>query len=711
MLTLSSSNTNIAPAEHTVEPAPPPVVLPADPAQIHRMVMDAFDDGKYDQTVRLLESFKTTYPDRYGMLPYVLLQARAEMLSGDLTSAAAQYKGLLSDSRFARYATLPLARIAAKQDRVSDAIQSYLLYLSHADYPSYPMIALETFRYCVSNHRGDDLMTASAIISRNNPGLRRIATYYSGRAYRIKGDLPRATQVFNGLLRNVKADDAASLALTDLDEIEGAHIPPGELIFRGRLAYTLWNFSLAKKYLQSVAFVDIKNAYYYARALYFLGDVDGAKQTFQKALAMWPKDPWRRFCLEQYANIFLKEGDAKSAETIFAKDKFSDASNFRLIQLLRGESRFADALRLLEPYTRSKKKTDQAKALFLRARIYYQQGSYRESFTDLNTLQQKKSTGIDQHEVQYWKAFILEKLQLPEEANQIYNSLAENPDFFGFLARKKLPGGHNIQALPEGHQCALDISEQDVANRYVAGQDASALLYLHLYDEFGESLSKKAFEQGLIPGDNSRSSRLLEMAHVAGLSKDYVSANFYSELFMKATPGPHLAFSTDTLRILFPWPYRDTIQKFAQEYKVDPLFVLSIMRQESRFKPLARSQVFARGLMQLIPSTAVSVAGKVGLADFDPDQLYIPDVNVNLGTRYIEEMIHQFGNRMEVLAASYNGGETNARLWLSATSSDDPIEFYSNIDFGQTRDYVRQVLVNYDYYRRIYGQQLTASKD
>ena len=74
--------------------------------------------------------------------------------------------------------------------------------------------------------------------------------------------------------------------------------------------------------------------------------------------------------------------------------------------------------------------------------------------------------------------------------------------------------------------------------------------------------------------------------------------------------------------------------------------------------------MFARGLMQLIPPTALSMVSLLGISDFTQDELYHPEVNINLGTKYLQEMVKKFGERPEVIAASYNSGESNVMRWL-----------------------------------------------
>jgi peptidoglycan lytic transglycosylase len=84
-------------------------------------------------------------------------------------------------------------------------------------------------------------------------------------------------------------------------------------------------------------------------------------------------------------------------------------------------------------------------------------------------------------------------------------------------------------------------------------------------------------------------------------------------------------------------------------------------------------------------------------------------MNINLGTRYLQEMVKKFGERPEVIAASYNSGESNVQRWLACTSSNEVMEFFSNIDLAETKDYVAQVTTTYDWYRRIYKNKQISS--
>jgi soluble lytic murein transglycosylase len=166
----------------------------------------------------------------------------------------------------------------------------------------------------------------------------------------------------------------------------------------------------------------------------------------------------------------------------------------------------------------------------------------------------------------------------------------------------------------------------------------------------------------------------------------------------------------DVLQVLFPIPYRREIDAFSKLHGVDPFLVTAIMKQESKFKRLARSRSFARGLMQLIPPTAIRLAAGQGISDFSVEQLYDPEINITLGVRYIREISEEFGKESEMIAAAYNGGEANVRRWLAGSKKGDGLDFFSNIDFAETKNYVALVTFNHEMYKRIYGTAKAPSR-
>lgn len=154
--------------------------------------------------------------------------------------------------------------------------------------------------------------------------------------------------------------------------------------------------------------------------------------------------------------------------------------------------------------------------------------------------------------------------------------------------------------------------------------------------------------------------------------------------------------------LLYPVPFADLLQSVAQSWRVDPLLLAALIRQESAFDREARSPADARGLMQVLPSVGASYAARVGLAEFDPVLLYQPDVNLSFGTEHLAEALERFGTTEQALAA-YNAGGDRVERWLALRGvREDPEVFVERIPFAETRDYVRRVLGNHWMYQALY---------
>jgi soluble lytic murein transglycosylase len=156
-------------------------------------------------------------------------------------------------------------------------------------------------------------------------------------------------------------------------------------------------------------------------------------------------------------------------------------------------------------------------------------------------------------------------------------------------------------------------------------------------------------------------------------------------------------------RLAYPAYYRDLAAQNADEYGLDLLLVLAVIRQESLFESLATSSAAAHGLMQVIPSTGDLIAESLGWpADYETADLYRPYVSLRFGTYYLATQLAQFDGRTEVALAAYNGGPGNAIRWLRE-AGDDPDLFLELITFNETRRYVARIREQLAIYQALYG--------
>lgn len=151
--------------------------------------------------------------------------------------------------------------------------------------------------------------------------------------------------------------------------------------------------------------------------------------------------------------------------------------------------------------------------------------------------------------------------------------------------------------------------------------------------------------------------------------------------------------------------FRELVISLAQEYDFHPLFLFSVMRQESLFEGFVRSSAGARGLMQIIPSTGAEVAARLGWPEgYSDEDLYRPNVNLRLGVEYLDRQMAFLGGDMYAALAAYNGGPGNANTW-KGMAPDDPDLFLEVIRFDETRSYIKRIYEIFSIYEQIYGME------
>ncbi|MFW6358476.1 MAG: transglycosylase SLT domain-containing protein [Chroococcales cyanobacterium] len=154
---------------------------------------------------------------------------------------------------------------------------------------------------------------------------------------------------------------------------------------------------------------------------------------------------------------------------------------------------------------------------------------------------------------------------------------------------------------------------------------------------------------------------------------------------------------------VYPFPYENLIRTYSEENSINPLLVISIMRQESRFEPDIRSSANAVGLMQMIPSSAAWAAESLGIEEYD---LTNPDDSVRLGSWLLKQNHLGYRNDSMLAVASYNAGQGNLAKWIPSEGISDPDQFVENIPFDETRNYVKQVFGNYWNYLQLYTPEV-----
>jgi soluble lytic murein transglycosylase len=155
-------------------------------------------------------------------------------------------------------------------------------------------------------------------------------------------------------------------------------------------------------------------------------------------------------------------------------------------------------------------------------------------------------------------------------------------------------------------------------------------------------------------------------------------------------------------KVIYPYPNQAIIENYATQYGVDPLFVVSVIREESKFLSKSESHKGAKGLMQLMPSTAQSIAESLGDKTYSEEDLLNPEKNIQYGTWYLASLQRVFANNTTLVTAAYNGGRGHVQEWIDNGQIDPNNIRLQDIPFKETRDYVGRVLKSYEKYTKLY---------
>jgi soluble lytic murein transglycosylase len=235
---------------------------------------------------------------------------------------------------------------------------------------------------------------------------------------------------------------------------------------------------------------------------------------------------------------------------------------------------------------------------------------------------------------------------------------------------------------------------------------AAELLFLGLHDEGSVELAT-ADGDGRPFNDGSPDAGFT-LATFYGRGDQANNAVRYAEPLWKALPADYVVALAPRpmIQLLYPVPYTEPLLAHARPRGVDPRLVLSIARQESRYRPDVKSYAAARGLMQFISATADQIAAEIPRPGFKQDDLYNPSIAIQFGSQYMADLFRLFPGQPQAVAASYNGGEDNVARWVARSHSTDPDRYVCEIAVSQSKDYVFKVIANYRVYQTLYDENL-----
>ncbi|MBK6588843.1 MAG: transglycosylase SLT domain-containing protein [Acidobacteria bacterium] len=491
-----------------------------------------------------------------------------------------------------------------------------------------------------------------------------------------------------------------------------------------------------------------------------------ALKWYERVIEQYPQSTAAKDALLQAASAYgrvVRPKEATKRYQLFIDkypdDERLDRAYLNIVDILRDQGEDTDAIRACEKIRDVfKGKPPEAIALFTEARIYFAREEWQnavdtleklKSFNDLGGATVPGGTSVS--EVTFLNGFALEKLNKFPEAIETYLSINDGRgEYYGWRATERLKAmaanetakpffsqaiGRASAALASGDAEAkrknaiailrlsdnADIRERAVSvlrstepplpkgldrtePKAVKGRSlADKFIALGLYDEAVFEIEAAATDRAKLPLEKlladlvafergDRADRVMEFVEPIWRS---VPADFPIELMPRRQ-----------IEMLYPVPFKEELLKFAPERGVDPRLLLAIMRQESRFRPDAKSNAAARGLMQFISTTSNRVAAELNRGNFQQDELYSPPTAILFGSQYLSTLFRTFPGQADAVVASCNGGEDNMTRWLNRSRSNIPERYVPEVVYSQSKDYVQRVMASYRMYRFLYDEQL-----
>jgi soluble lytic murein transglycosylase len=298
----------------------------------------------------------------------------------------------------------------------------------------------------------------------------------------------------------------------------------------------------------------------------------------------------------------------------------------------------------------------------------------------------------------YWIADATNRLGDAAEARSLWGQLvSENAyDFYGIRSAERI----QVAGLPVARPQAAAFSFTHVTDTAAASPEfktATVLARAGLLDDaasvFHAATARFRTDDGLA----------LLAARAATAARDYATASsIVSTRFSEFLARPADLLPDDVWQMAFPRAYWSEVEGAANRNAVDPLLLLSLMRRESRFVVTARSRTGALGLFQIMPYTAREILPAAQEAGEGESRLDAP-ASADLAARLVKRIVTRFDGATAPVVAAYNAGDDRVEDWWRASNGVAEDLFVDSIPYGETRQYVREVLANYATYKRLYG--------
>ena len=545
-----------------------------------------------------------------------------------------------------------------------------------------------------------------------NTRYARKATYALARCNEELKNVTDAYRTYQQLLTDRHSDDIAEKALGRLKLLARQHralmltqtdrLNCGLVFFH----HKKWKSAIAE-FTPLTYSSDLKLR---GRALYFMGKCHQGQKWYNSALkkynaviALGDKTEYLTRAHYQIAQCYSQKGSVKSTINrlenfvkTYTWSELVDDALYDLARIHEKQGKSELALKAYERLIAVAPKSEYADwAAWRIAWQRFDERRYDESYEFFKGLKENFPGNRYAMGAHFWMAKIRERQNKPILARALYTEVASSAYWYYSARAKALLGISPSELEPRA------IPDRQLSPRAACPEQVVTLMNLRLYDDAIYQLTH-----------HIHAAPKTSQACFYALINCYERLAKYDkarEVVEKALASAAFENQTRTdlenlRRLLYPRHYASLVEKYAKLYQVDAFLIFAMILEESRYRADAISWAGAIGLMQIMPATGKELARQLKIRRFRTSMLKNPEVNIEMGVKYIRYLNSLFDSDAMLVTGAYNGGPGRMKRWVSSKNIKDIDEFVEKITIRETRLHIKKVINSYDNYVEIYGQ-------
>ncbi|MEK7845925.1 MAG: transglycosylase SLT domain-containing protein [Nitrospinota bacterium] len=684
-------------------------------------------DGDYQGAIQILDSIKERYAGTGWEERSIYLSAHIYMKTGLFEDALKSFKKVADEyPPLSDYAEYNMARIYTEKGEYQMAFDILNSLLEKHSLTR--LKAKAKFDMARNILMLKDFANALKEIKNfivEFPSDERIAEGYLCLAQSLErlGEKIEAYNTYKFLYYNYPLDPINEIALNKILEMkrdESIKFPPAdkreeikriEELIKGK------NYNMAiselvemsKKYkydpFREMVLFNLAIAYKYSRS------DSKCIQTLHDFFRNFPESPRVAEGLYMMSKLYWNTGDTKKAiyysnaiMSKFPKSVWAGKALYIKARIAEDEVKSDEAIELYSRLLKFREPRELAEEAAWRIGwIYYQKGDYHNAIENFRKGIELFQNSQYADSLLYWIGRAGEKSENTEIAIQSYQRLVtEYPyTYYGHRGYEKLVeyGMYNIGAEilePESKTSDMEYRFDETGKYHI--ERAQELIEMGFLEDAREEIK-------FIPLSSDEVASLLFVSRLYSKAEAYTdSLATQNRILDKLKNGEQERLTNEFWSLSYPLSYWEIVLRSSSENDIDPLLILSVIRQESVFNKSVISKANAYGLMQLIPQTGERIYRIIWGGEFKTDLLFEPEINIEIGARHLSELRQVYNGNLVYAIATYNAGPIPVRKWVENFSSLPNDEFIEKITYPETRGYVKKVLRNYENYKRIYGK-------